>query len=80
MSLKGGTALAYDNVITDIIKLLYDKALEQLVNIIYTIINTGIVPISLKIAIITSIHKKGNPTKLEYYRPVSLLSTFSKIF
>lgn len=63
------------------IKLLDDRALKPLVHIINNIINTGIVLASFKIAIITPIHKKDNPSKAENYRPIiSLLLNFSKIF
>lgn len=65
MPLKGDTAPCHDNITTDIIKLLDDKALEQLVNIINTVINKGIVPVTIIIAIITPIRKKGNQTKVE---------------
>lgn len=57
-SLKDATATGHDNISTIMIKLLDDKALEPLVHIINDIINTGIVPISFKTAIITLVYKK----------------------
>ena len=43
-------------------------------------INKGIFPDSLKIANITPVHKKNEPTDKENYRPVSVLPLFSKVF
>ena len=37
-------------------------------------------PSSLKNAIITPVHKKGTKTSKDNYRPVSILSNFSKIY
>jgi len=44
------------------------------------IINREKVPEEWKIAIITSIHKKGDKRKCENYREISVTSTFSKIY
>ena len=52
----------------------------MLTNLINTSFSTGIFPDELKTAIIVPIHKKGNTSKMNNYRPVALLSIFSKIF
>ena len=40
----------------------------------------GVFPDRLKYATVKPIHKKGNPQDLANYRPISLLTTFSKVF
>jgi len=44
------------------------------------IINGEKVPEEWKVAIITSIHKKGDKRKCENYRGISVTSTFSRIY
>jgi hypothetical protein len=39
---------------------------------------SGIFPDRLKIAIVKPLHKKGNTGEVQNYRPISLLSVFSK--
>ena len=43
-------------------------------------INKGVFPDSLKIAKITPVHKKDEPTDKENYEPVSVLPLLSKVF
>ena len=43
-------------------------------------VQTGIFPNSMKYADITPSHKKDDKCKKENYRPISILSSFSKIF
>ena len=43
-------------------------------------VQTGIFPDSMQYADITPSHKKGDKCKKENYRPISILSSFSKIF
>ena len=52
-------------------------ALEKIFNLALT---TGIYPDSLKIAKVIPIFKKGSPTSVNNYRPISILSTINKIF
>ena len=43
-------------------------------------LDSGVFPDILKLAIVVPIHKKGDEFLLNNYRPISLLSTFSKLF
>ena len=52
-------------------------ALEKIFNLALT---TGVYPDNLKIAKVIPIYKKGSPTSVNNYRPISILSTINKIF
>ena len=43
-------------------------------------IETGIVPNTLKVSQVTSVYKSGDATNPANYRPISTLSSFSKVF
>ena len=54
--------------------------LKTLTTIINQSLHTGIFPDKLKIAKVIPLFKKGDPTLIENYRPISLLPAISKIF
>jgi retron-type reverse transcriptase len=56
---------------------LFAKLLKPLIN---ESINLGIFPTCLKTANVIPIFKKGDPTNLNNYRPISLLPVISKVF
>ena len=43
-------------------------------------ISSGMVPDELKVACVVPIHKSGDATSCNNYRPISVLPVFSKIF
>ena len=53
---------------------------EKLTNIFNECLINKLFPDTLKRADVTPIFKKGNDNEKENYRPVSMLSTFSKVF
>ncbi len=66
--------------------LIYEKNLQAkfscqtpFKHVFHLSLTTGIVPNQLKIAKVIPIFKNGDPTALDNYRPISLLSNFSKI-
>ena len=64
------------------LNLLKDNKLElakSITLIINQSLNTGIFPDKLKIAKITPIHKQNDKTRIDNYRPISLLPAISKI-
>ena len=79
LSLKNSSA-GYDEIPAHILiqnTILYIKPLTHLVN---SSINKGIFPDELKIAKVIPIFKSGNKESIENYRPISILSVFTKVF
>ena len=79
MSLSNSQSIGSDGLHPDIIKsnaLLISSQLAYIFNLSFT---QGIFPKLLKTAIITPIHKSGSRTDPRNYRPISILTTFSKI-
>ena len=64
---------------TKLLKLLDPHIYKQLAHIFNHSIRIGIFPDRLKYAKVISIHKNGSSTDPFNYRPISLLSVFSKI-
>lgn len=79
-SLKNNSAPGYDNITSMLIKECHPHILDSLMHIINLIFITGKVPKEMKISIITPIYKKGSKADISNYRPISLITTFAKIF
>lgn len=74
------TSAGHDNIHIKVVKkcsYIISSFLEYIINLSF---QKGCVPKQIQIAKIIPIHKKGTKTLLANYRPISLLSSFSKIF
>ena len=80
MSFKSSNSCGYDEVPTKLLKLcsyFFSSPLNYICN---RTLFTGIFPNGLKYAIIRSLFKKGNKNDLSNYRPISIVTKFSKSF
>ena len=79
-SLKWKKSYGYDEVPSWIVKLSMSFISSPLIYICKTMLSTSTFPTHLKFPQVSPIFKKGNKTEMSAYRPVSLLTAFSKIF
>ena len=75
-SLPWKNSCGYDEISLRILKASAPFISSHLCNIT----NTGVFPTRLKYSIITPLHKKGDKSEESNYRPISLLTSFSKMF
>jgi Notch-like protein len=68
----------YDEISVKILKSSAPFISTPLCCLINTSLNSGVFPARLKYSIVTPLHKKGD--NVSNYRPISLLTSFSKIF
>jgi len=80
MRMKTGRAAGPGDIPIELIKSGGQKLLEIITILLNKIINGEKVPEEWKIAVITSIHKRGDKRKCENYRGMSVTSTFSRIY
>jgi hypothetical protein len=78
-NLKGKCSSGLDDVTDSILKKCVQFIKKPLADICNASFASGVFPEKLKIAIIKSLHKKGNTEESQNYRPISLLAVFSKI-
>jgi len=79
-SLKLKNSCGYDEIPIKILKLTTPFIISPLTFICNKSLSTGIFPERLKYAQIWPIYKKGDKQLITNYRPISLLTSFSKIF
>jgi len=80
MRMKNGRAADPGDIPIELIKSGGQKLLEMITVLLNKIINGEKVSEEWKVAIVTSIHKKGDKRKCENYIGISVTSTFSRIY
>jgi hypothetical protein len=80
IKMKGKTSSGHDHIPMKIVKSSIHIIQDALTHIINRSHMTGLIPSPLKIAKVVPVYKSGDDTKLNNYRPISLLPSFSKIF
>lgn len=78
--LKHTKSVGYDEISTKIVKEVNRQICHHLSHIINLSITNGTFPKDLKVAIVKPLLKKDDKELVENYRPIALLSVFSKIF
>ena len=78
--LKPKTSCGKDQISNKLLKYIKFEILPYITLIINQSINTGIFPMELKIAKVLPIHKKDENNNFNNYRPISILSSLSKVF
>jgi len=79
MSLKSKNSTGYDGISNRVLKHRVKSISKPLTHIFNNSLFTGIFPERCKYAIVQPIYKKGNKKEISNYRPISLLTTTSKI-
>ena len=74
-----GDILGEDGISAKLLSKTNDKIIDPITHIVNQTFETGICPVELKCAKVIPILKTGDPCLLNNYRPISLLSSFSKI-
>ena len=79
-SLKSNKAAGYDDLNSNVILHVISSIRKPLFHVLHLSIKEGIFPDLLKTSKVNPIFKKGEPSLLSNYRPISLIPIFSKIF
>ena len=78
-SLKSSKSSGFDNISVHLLKQIIHYIAVPITHIFNLSLSSGIFPHSLKIAKVTPIFKKDDPSQISNYRPISILPSISKI-
>ena len=78
-NMKSNKSSGYDGINAKIIKIIAKEISKPLTHIFNLSFSYGIIPDNLKVELITSIFKCNEDNKFENYRPISVLTCFSKL-
>jgi len=78
--LKNGKACGSDEILSEMLKMSSDFSISFMTKLFNVLFNEGIYPQEWSEAIIMPIFKKGDKTKTDNYRGISLLSIMSKCY
>jgi hypothetical protein len=78
-ALKTKNLYGFDEISTNLLRISANYICSPLTHICNKSILSGIFPDRMKYSIVKPIHKKGDKMNPTNYRPISLLTTFSKI-
>ena len=79
-NLEPEKSAGYDEISPKIVKVASTEIFKPLKYIINLSLRQGVVPDKIKIARVVPVHKDGERTEVSNYRPISILSCFSKIY
>jgi len=79
-SLKPNSTRGIDNISNNLLKHLKNELAPSLTKLINKSLDDGIFPDLLKVAKVTPLFKKNDKHSFENYRPISVLSSVSKVF
>ncbi len=79
-SLKDKMSSGHDELPIKILKKVKGPLLKPLVHLVNSSFVSGLVPNKIKLAKVIPLHKKGDLKNISNYRPVSLLSSISKVY
>lgn len=79
LNLKKNNTIGRDNISGDFLKRFQSILIKPITFLVNLIFSTGIFPTAFKLAEVIPIYKSGDRDSVNNYRPISILSTLSKI-